>query len=148
MNTTQCAVRSQFNDWFAFLKSLNWGDDRMHFENTRRTFVGALRNGISQSKAFFEVANKIDRAGRTVDWRKLHELWRSAWNQWNARQNSQAFKPTSPLSPVLNGHSSPILIVSQTSKPVGGGLHHNGNNHHKPLKPHQRGGASLVSYYL
>jgi hypothetical protein len=148
MKTTQQSASSPFNDWFAFQKHLNWSDDRFHHENIRRTFLEAIRLGISRAKAFFDVANKVDGAGRTVDWRKLHELWRSAWDQWNARQNSQAFKPSSQIPPVLNGHGLHKPAVSHTSKPVGCGLQHNGNHHHKPLKSHQKGGASLVSYYL
>jgi hypothetical protein len=112
MKTAENTISSPFNDWFAFQKSLNWKDDRTQDENARKTFLEAMRQGISRSKAYFEVANRIDQIGRPVDWRKLHVLWCRAWGEWDAQRNGQVAKPAAPISPVPDSHDTQQVVLA------------------------------------
>ena len=147
---TENMMGSTFTNWFVLQKSVDWRDDRTLLDNTRRTFLEALRQGINKPRAFFEVANRIDQAGRTVDWRKLRELWSSVKAEWKALRKSKGILQLPAIPPVLNGHGAQKVAIAPTSNSTTGKPQHNGNHHQQP-KPQQlreRGGASLVSYYL
>jgi len=149
MKTIENTISSPFNNWFAFQKSLDWSDDRTQHENMERTFLEALRQGISRSKAFYEVANRINQAGRTVNWQKLHDLWHLVRDQWNALRSGQGVNPAAPIPPVLNGHGAQNVVSAPGSETNNSGHHHNGHHRqHNWHKPIQRGGASLISYYV
>jgi hypothetical protein len=136
-------ISSQFGDWHAFLKALNWADDRTHYENTRMTFLEAVRRRVPCSKAFYEVANKIYQAGRTVDWGKLHDIWHTARKMVMADGNGRGVNTPSPVQQAVNGSGAKHVVVAHAPVPTNGHPHQP-----KPHQVKQRGGASLVSYYL
>jgi hypothetical protein len=98
-------VTTPFKNRLVFHESIEWKDPRNLRENTIRTFVEALRHNISQSKAYFEVANRIYESGYAVDWSKLRKCWHLALTEWNARRNGCIEKQSPALSQVPNGHN-------------------------------------------
>ena len=113
MNTANYHVNSSFNDWFAYLRSLNWTDGQASNENTRLSFLTAMRLRISRSKAYFEVADKLHRAGHALNWGGMHKLWFAASKQLNSPQmglSNTAGKPAFSRPQVQRAQPSVTLL--------------------------------------
>jgi hypothetical protein len=162
-------LRSSSEAYHQFLNRLRWRRDVI-IDSTRRAFKEAIRLGVPRADAYVEVAEKIWRAYTTVNWGVLNWQWKEATGEFNRQRDDSRPQripvqfPTLPQDPpqikvrgsdeeqrqVNRHHFAPnttyvrVGEAVDTTKQISNGH----MNDRAGAVPRQRGGASLISYYV
>jgi hypothetical protein len=150
MNTLDNTLNSPSQPWDEYLRKQSWQQDAQP-DSVREAFREAIRRGFSKAEAFCDVAETIHRSFIPVNWGLLNYKWKQVLSEPDetsgkvvanlGRNGPGPFRPSNSCN-----HSTP------TTRPNGTwNGHQNGHRSYSganSAKYKQRGGASLVSYYL
>jgi hypothetical protein len=140
----------KLNLWLNKIHRLPWSPTTQH-ESVYKAFLGAINQGVTRTIAFYEVAEKIHRSFCPVNWGILNNQWQLALRD-SGNGNGESVPVPAPNPPSLPTEAQfPVKIKFNNHNR---GRYHNSrpNHNHQPhrnsLRPKERGGASLASYYV
>ena len=150
MNTLDSTLYSPSQTWNEYLQKLRWQQDDQP-DSIQKAFREAIRRRFSKAEAFCDVAEKIYRSFRPVNWGLLNYTWKQLLSDSGETSGTVVSGPSRngllPLPPCNQHNDRPATIhPSRTwNGNQNGRRSYNATN---STKYRQRGGASLVSYYV
>lgn len=150
MNTLDNTLNSPSQTWIEYLRNQSWQQDAQP-DSVQEAFREAIRRGFSKAEAFCDVAEKIYRSFSPVNWGLLNYKWKQVYSEPDetsgrvvsgpGRNGPRPFRPSNSCN-----QSTPVTHPNGTwNGHQNSRRSYNGAN---TAKYQQRGGASLVSYYL